>query len=118
MSNLRIWGRMSSLNVRKVVWCAQELALDFQRFLDLDTVKIALVDRQQGDRHFGDGHRCILWLLHELRHQTATIFRNEAAVFQASLPWLLGYGIILFVLFAGFVTLCSPANTVKQPEPD
>ena len=31
MSNLRIWGRMSSLNVRKVVWCAQELALDFQR---------------------------------------------------------------------------------------
>ena len=29
MSNLRIWGRMSSLNVRKVVWCAQELALDF-----------------------------------------------------------------------------------------
>ena len=31
MSRLRIWGRMSSLNVRKVVWCAQELALDFQR---------------------------------------------------------------------------------------
>lgn len=30
-NNLRIWGRMSSLNVRKVVWCAQELALDFQR---------------------------------------------------------------------------------------
>ena len=44
--------------------------------------------------------------------------QDEAAVFQASLPWLLGYGIILFVLFAGFVTLCSPANTVKQPEPD
>lgn len=30
-NNLRIWGRTSSLNVRKVVWCAQELALDFQR---------------------------------------------------------------------------------------
>lgn len=28
---LNIWGRISSLNVRKVVWCAQELALDFQR---------------------------------------------------------------------------------------
>jgi glutathione S-transferase len=28
---LKIWGRMSSINVRKVVWAAQELALDFQR---------------------------------------------------------------------------------------
>ena len=30
-TGLRIWGRTSSINVRKVVWCAQELALDFQR---------------------------------------------------------------------------------------
>ena len=30
-TGLRIWGRMSSINVRKVVWCAQELGLDFQR---------------------------------------------------------------------------------------
>ncbi len=28
---LNIWGRLSSINVRKVVWCAQELGLDFQR---------------------------------------------------------------------------------------
>ena len=28
---LRIWGRISSINVRKVVWCAQELGLAFQR---------------------------------------------------------------------------------------
>jgi len=28
---LNIWGRISSLNVRKVVWCAQELGLNFQR---------------------------------------------------------------------------------------
>ena len=28
---LNIWGRMSSINVRKVVWAAQELELDFQR---------------------------------------------------------------------------------------
>ncbi|MCX8520868.1 MAG: glutathione S-transferase [Rhodoferax sp.] len=28
---LHIWGRLSSLNVRKVVWTAQELGLDFQR---------------------------------------------------------------------------------------
>ena len=28
---LHIWGRMSSINVKKVVWTAQELALDFQR---------------------------------------------------------------------------------------
>ena len=28
---LHIWGRMSSINVRKVVWCAHELGLDFQR---------------------------------------------------------------------------------------
>ena len=28
---LRIWGRLSSINVRKVVWCAQELGLAFHR---------------------------------------------------------------------------------------
>ena len=31
MTTLKIWGRMSSINVKKVVWTAQELALDFQR---------------------------------------------------------------------------------------
>ena len=28
---LKIWGRLSSINVRKVVWCAKELGLAFQR---------------------------------------------------------------------------------------
>jgi len=28
---LNIWGRISSINVRKVVWCAQELGLAFDR---------------------------------------------------------------------------------------
>jgi len=28
---LRVWGRISSINVRKVVWCAQELGLAFER---------------------------------------------------------------------------------------
>ena len=28
---IRLWGRISSLNVRKTVWAAQELGLDFQR---------------------------------------------------------------------------------------
>ncbi len=28
---LQIWGRLTSINVRKVVWCAQELGLAFQR---------------------------------------------------------------------------------------
>jgi glutathione S-transferase len=28
---LTVWGRISSINVRKVVWCAQELGLDFRR---------------------------------------------------------------------------------------
>ena len=28
---LKIWGRVSSINVRKVVWCAQELGLRFER---------------------------------------------------------------------------------------
>ncbi len=31
MSVLHIWGRMSSINVKKVVWAAQELGVDFQR---------------------------------------------------------------------------------------
>ena len=31
MSRLNIWGRMSSINVKKVVWTAQELGLEFQR---------------------------------------------------------------------------------------
>ncbi|MGH6626389.1 MAG: glutathione S-transferase N-terminal domain-containing protein, partial [Burkholderiaceae bacterium] len=28
---LKIWGRLSSINVRKVVWAAQELSLAFER---------------------------------------------------------------------------------------
>lgn len=28
---LRIWGRISSINVQKVVWCAEELGLDYER---------------------------------------------------------------------------------------
>jgi glutathione S-transferase len=28
---LQIWGRISSINVRKVVWCAQELGVAYQR---------------------------------------------------------------------------------------
>ena len=28
---LRLWGRLSSINVRKVVWAAQELGLPLQR---------------------------------------------------------------------------------------
>jgi glutathione S-transferase len=31
MSQLKIWGRMSSINVKKAVWAAQELGLDFER---------------------------------------------------------------------------------------
>ena len=31
MSKLQIWGRMSSINVKKVVWTAQELGLGFDR---------------------------------------------------------------------------------------
>lgn len=31
ISPLKIWGRMSSINVKKAVWTAQELGLDFQR---------------------------------------------------------------------------------------
>lgn len=28
---LKIWGRLSSINVQKVVWCARALGLDFER---------------------------------------------------------------------------------------
>ncbi len=28
---LKIWGRLTSVNVQKVVWCADELGLDFER---------------------------------------------------------------------------------------
>ena len=31
MSGLHIWGRISSINVKKVVWTAQQLGLEFQR---------------------------------------------------------------------------------------
>ena len=43
---------------------------------------------------------------------------NEEGVFQASLPWLLGYGMMIFLLFAGFVALCRPANTLRPPDLD
>lgn len=28
---LKIWGRLTSVNVQKVIWCADELGLDFER---------------------------------------------------------------------------------------
>lgn len=28
---LKIWGRLSSVNVQKIVWCADELGLDYER---------------------------------------------------------------------------------------
>jgi len=28
---LKIWGRLTSVNVQKVVWCADELAIEDQR---------------------------------------------------------------------------------------
>ena len=28
---LKIWGRLTSVNVQKVVWCADELAIEYQR---------------------------------------------------------------------------------------
>src|SRR5258705_2104404 len=28
---LRIWGRTNSINVQKVLWCCQELGLDYER---------------------------------------------------------------------------------------
>ena len=31
MSKLRIWGRVSSVNVQKVVWCADEMGLAYER---------------------------------------------------------------------------------------
>ena len=31
MNKLQIWGRMTSINVKKVIWTAQELGLDFER---------------------------------------------------------------------------------------
>ncbi len=45
-------------------------------------------------------------------------FRDEEAVFQASLPWLFGYGMMVFLLFAGLVALWGPANTFRQPSSD
>jgi hypothetical protein len=43
---------------------------------------------------------------------------SEEAVFQTSLPWLLGYGMVIFLLFAGLVAIWSPAGALKQPESD
>ena len=28
---LKIWGRLTSVNVQKVVWCADELGLEYER---------------------------------------------------------------------------------------
>ncbi|HRY15361.1 MAG: MFS transporter [Candidatus Competibacteraceae bacterium] len=42
---------------------------------------------------------------------------SEETVFQISLPWLLGYGMVIFLLFPGFVAIRTPAGARKQPEP-
>jgi len=48
-------------------------------------------------------------------HDSSGAPATEENVFQASLPWLLDYGAVLFLLFAGFVALRSPAGVFKQP---
>ena len=52
---LNIWGRISSINVRKVVWCAQELGLDFQRTEAGGKFGVALGEVGPGSR--GGGQR-------------------------------------------------------------
>ena len=46
---VHIWGRLSSLNVRKVVWAAQELGLPLQR-TDAGGQRHALVFAVMADR--------------------------------------------------------------------
>ena len=41
---LKIWGRNNSVNVIKVLWCAAELGLDFDR-ADIGGLSAAMINR-------------------------------------------------------------------------
>lgn len=74
---LTIWGRISSINVRKVVWCAQELGLDFRRIdagrqygiVQTDAYRalnpnalVPTIEEDDDDGGSGDGdERFVLW---------------------------------------------------------
>ena len=50
---LRLWGRMSSINVRKTVWALRELKLEYQRFEAGGT--FGVVDTPEYRRHNPNG---------------------------------------------------------------
>lgn len=100
---LNIWGRISSINVRKVVWCAQELGLDFQRteaggkfgvvqtpeYLALNpNAMVPMIDDGEGE------DRVVLWESNVIvrylcaRHATGTLYPEPLAARFDAERWM------------------------------
>ena len=82
---LKIWGRKNSSNVRKVLWCAQELGLDYQS-IDAGG-EFGLVDEPQyralnpnGRVPMIEDGDLVLW-------ESNSIVRYLAARYAADTPW-------------------------------
>lgn len=100
---LKIWGRISSINVRKVVWCAQELGLAFERVdagRDFGIVQTpayralnpnALVPTIEDEL---DGKRFVLWESNVVvrylcaRHATGTLYPEPLAARFDAERWM------------------------------
>nr|HET7857876.1 glutathione S-transferase [Caldimonas sp.] len=100
---LRIWGRISSINVRKVVWCAQELGLAFERIdagRDFGIVQTpeyralnpnSLVPTIEDEL---DGERVVLWESNVVvrylcaRHASGTLYPGKLAARFDAERWM------------------------------
>jgi len=103
---LRIWGRLSSVNVQKVVWCAHELSLDHERidvggaFGGVDTPEFKAMNPngmipviEDGLDDAGDT-RFVLWESNAIvrylaaRHGSGTIWPVDAAERALADRWM------------------------------
>lgn len=96
---LKIWGRTSSVNVRKVLWCCAELGLDFER-LDAG-LQYGVVDTPAYRKLNPNGlvpaieeDGFVLWESHAIvrylaaRHGAGTLWPNDLRVRAGADRWM------------------------------
>lgn len=96
---LKIWGRANSINVQKVLWCAAELGLEFERtdvggpFGGTDTNEYRAMNPMgliptivDGETTLWESHTCIRYLV--AKHDTGNLWQHNIAARAESEKWM------------------------------